>query len=126
MVQEKPVASTKEDDKAEAAPEQVAEQKQDIKMDCRNLIAVLEKSVKLKDMRLLMGRVMRQTALIRKTASNCDLQWFIADQLPAALPARPLLLQALEKVSAGHQTLPDALMSSSSLVTAAAHIVFWC
>lgn len=96
MVKEKAAAKPAEpvangDKAAEPAPA-------DIKADFNNLIAVLEKSVKTKDNRLMMGRVLRQVALLRKNASATDLQWFVSEHLPADLPARAQLIAALDQV----------------------------
>lgn len=46
------------------------------------IVGLLEKSVKTKETRLLMGRLMRQTAQLRGHMSAADLQAFISTYLP--------------------------------------------
>lgn len=65
----------------------------------QGIVALLEKSVKLKDTRLLMGRLMRQTALVRKHLTGADLTTFLKASLPEG-DAQAALLRAVEQVGA--------------------------
>jgi 26S proteasome regulatory subunit N3 len=49
----------------------------------QGIVSLLEKSVKTKEMRLLMGRLMRQTAQLRGHMNASDLNSFIGTYLPA-------------------------------------------
>lgn len=49
----------------------------------QGIVALLEKSVKTKETRLLMGRLMRQTAQLRGHMNAADLGSFISTYLPA-------------------------------------------
>jgi 26S proteasome regulatory subunit N3 len=49
----------------------------------QGIVALLEKSVKTKETRLLMGRLMRQTAQLRGHINASDLDSFISTYLPA-------------------------------------------
>jgi hypothetical protein len=62
------------------------------------VIALLEKSVKTKETRLLMGRLLRQTAALRKAMSGSDLAGFIAAYLPPGLPSAAFLAGFVQQV----------------------------
>lgn len=49
----------------------------------QGIVSLLEKSVKTKETRLLMGRLMRQTAQLRGHMTAADLESFITIYLPA-------------------------------------------
>lgn len=61
-------------------------------------VALLEKAVKLKDTRLMIGRVLRQTANIRKQLDIPLLQTFLQESLAKGLPTQGYLLDVLSKV----------------------------
>eukprot|EP00882_Tetradesmus_deserticola_P014365 GHRQ01015276.1.p1 GENE.GHRQ01015276.1~~GHRQ01015276.1.p1 ORF type:complete len:403 (+),score=216.15 GHRQ01015276.1:614-1822(+) len=83
MVQEQAAAAGAND----AAPSaKDAEQQQpkpfSVKEGMQGIITLLEKAVKTKETRLLMGRLMRQTAMVRKHMTASDLVAFINTYLP--------------------------------------------
>lgn len=53
-----------------------------VKEGMQNVVSLLEKSVKTKETRILMGRLMRQTAMVRKHMTSADLAGFIRTYLP--------------------------------------------
>lgn len=61
-------------------------------------VTLLEKAVALKDTRLLMGRLLRQTATVRKQFSAPLLQELLQDALPQGSATRTYLLDVLSKV----------------------------
>jgi 26S proteasome regulatory subunit N3 len=81
MVQEQAAAAA-----ADAAAPKDAEQQQpkpfSVREGMQGIIRLLEKSVKTKETRLLMGRLMRQTAKVRKHMTASDLARFIKTYLP--------------------------------------------
>ena len=62
----------------------------------KSIVALLEKSVKTKDTRLLMGRLLRQTAAVRKQLSPAAIKTFLRQCLPAELEAKAFLASHLE------------------------------
>lgn len=64
----------------------------------RNVIKLLEKSVKTKETRLLTGRLLRQTATLRKHLTPELLRGFVKEFLPTDLQANGLLLSQLDKL----------------------------
>ncbi len=61
-------------------------------------VALLEKAVKLKDTRLMIGRVLRQTANIRKQLDIQLLKTFLQETLPKGSSTQGYLLDVLSKV----------------------------
>ncbi len=95
------VADSGKKDAAPAAAKE-ADSKPPTTLEALQSIAnLLEKSVKLKDTRLMMGRLLRQTASVRKNLTSADLSSFVKQYLPSASPARSFLLEALDKVGDG-------------------------
>jgi 26S proteasome regulatory subunit N3 len=82
MVQEQAAAAAAD----AAAPAKDAEQQQpkpfSVREGMQGIVSLLEKSVKTKETRLLMGRLMRQTAMVRKHMTASDLARFIKTYLP--------------------------------------------
>jgi 26S proteasome regulatory subunit N3 len=62
----------------------------------KSIVALLEKSVKAKDTRLLMGRLLRQTAAVRKQLSPAAIKAFLRQTLPTELEAQAFLAAHLE------------------------------
>lgn len=62
------------------------------------LLLLLERAVKVKDTKLLVGRLLRQTAAVRKQLTPEILTAFLEDALPAGHPTRIYLLAQLSKV----------------------------
>jgi 26S proteasome regulatory subunit N3 len=58
---------------------------------------LLEKAVRAKETRVLSGRLLRQTAAVRRALDADTLANYVREALPAGLPARGLLLDALSK-----------------------------
>lgn len=61
-------------------------------------VMVLDRAVKAKDTRLLMGRVLRQTGGIRKQLDGKILSEFVSEVLPQEAAGRTAILQALQEV----------------------------
>ena len=59
---------------------------------------LIEKAVAQKEARTLFGRVLRQTAGVRKRMAAADVAAFVEGALPADAPARGALLDALKQV----------------------------
>lgn len=82
MVQEQAAAAAAD----AAAPAKDAEQQQpkpfSVKEGMQGIVNLLDKSVKTKETRLLMGRLMRQTAMVRKHMTAGDLACFVKTYLP--------------------------------------------
>jgi len=64
---------------------------------------LLEKAVRAKETRVLSGRLLRQTAAVRRALDADTLAGYVREALPAGLPARDMLLDALSKARAGSQ-----------------------
>ena len=64
----------------------------------QGIVSLLEKSVKTKETRLLMGRLMRQTAQLRGHMSAADLQAFITTYLPADSKSGAYLVGFIKQV----------------------------
>jgi 26S proteasome regulatory subunit N3 len=107
----KPKAEEKPQADSKAADQDA---KPDPKAILKGIVALLENSVSAKDTRLLMGRLMRQTAALRKDLSAELLGWFVKHHLDSGVASYSYLLQALEKVRApapgamAHQPTPRA------------------
>jgi 26S proteasome regulatory subunit N3 len=97
MVQEKqkPVEEKPEAD-SKSADHNV---KPDPKSTLKNIVALLENSVSAKDTRLLMGRLMRQTAALRKDLSVELLTWFLKHYVDSSATSHSYVMQTLGKVS---------------------------
>lgn len=65
------------------------------------VVALLEKSVKAKDTRLLIGRLLRQTASVRKQLTPANVKRFLQQLLPADLEALAFLSSSIDQVGAG-------------------------
>ena len=68
-------------------------------------IAVLEKAVSLKETRMISGRLLRQTALIRHQLTPQILSDFVTKALPEDATMGPLLLKQLKQVKSVEQAL---------------------
>lgn len=102
------VQEGKKDEVMAPAPTSLEEEKpQSAAEGLANIIALLEKAVKLKDTRLLQGRLLRQTAVVRKHLAKADLAAFLQASLPGG-EAQGLLLQAVEQAGAGDAAAMDA------------------
>jgi 26S proteasome regulatory subunit N3 len=99
MVQEQK-ADAKAAAPAEAKKEDVAvvAKPMSVKETLQGVITLLDRAVKTKDTRLMLGRLLRQTAAARRHLTGADLAAFIKTFLPESIPARAYLLQAIEKV----------------------------
>eukprot|EP00878_Enallax_costatus_P015837 GHUV01016597.1.p1 GENE.GHUV01016597.1~~GHUV01016597.1.p1 ORF type:complete len:401 (+),score=128.17 GHUV01016597.1:196-1398(+) len=93
MVQEQTAdAAAAKPDESKPQQEQEQEAKSfSVKEGMQNVVSLLEKSVKTKETRILMGRLMRQTAMVRKHATAADLAGFIRMYLPETSSSAPLL-----------------------------------
>lgn len=58
---------------------------------------LLEKAVRAKETRVLSGRLLRQTAAVRRQLDTEVLAEYVREALPAALPSRGVLLAHLSK-----------------------------
>jgi hypothetical protein len=117
MVQEKqtPAEEKKETD-SKPSDQNV---KADPKSTLKNIVALLENSVSAKDTRLLMGRLMRQTAALRKDLSVELLTWFLKHYVDSSVASHSYLMQTLDKVSnvfpRPQFSTPNVLLSSPAL-----------
>lgn len=70
--------------KAQEAKTQQAEEAKpfSVREGMQNVVSLLEKSVKTKETRILMGRLMRQTAMVRKHMTAADLAGYVKAYLP--------------------------------------------
>lgn len=64
----------------------------------KSVVALVEKSVKAKDTRLLIGRLLRQTATVRKQLTAANVKAFLRQTLPADLESRTFLTGQVEQV----------------------------
>jgi hypothetical protein len=62
-------------------------------------VALLEKAVRCKDLRLIQGKLQRQTAVSRKQLTPEALASFVSEVLPVGQPARTTVLKVLNTVS---------------------------
>lgn len=100
MVQEQPAESTAAPaDEHQPQQEEVAKPFS-VKEGMQAVIGLLEKSVKTKETRLLMGRLMRQTAMVRRHMTGADLAGFIKTYTPENSPTSALLSKYVEEVTA--------------------------
>ena len=100
MVQEQVAAATAD----AAVPAKDAEQQQpkpfSVKEGMQGIVSLLEKSVKTKETRLL-GRLMRQTAMVRKHMTARDLARFVKTYLPQDSSSAGFLQGYLKQVGWG-------------------------
>lgn len=82
-------------------PEEPKEQPKTVGESLKSVTAVLETATKLKDTRVLAGRVMRLTAAFRKQLTGEVLRHYIEGSLAADLESKPFLLSHVEKVCRG-------------------------
>jgi 26S proteasome regulatory subunit N3 len=68
----------------------------------QGIVALLERSVKTKETRLLMGRLMRQTAQLRGHMTAADLDTFITTYLPADCKSGAYLAGYIKQVTGTH------------------------
>ena len=69
-----------------------------------NSLKLLDRAVRIKDTRLISGRLLRQTAAIRSKLTAEILYAFIEQTLPESFSARETLLGVLQQVAFGSQT----------------------
>lgn len=67
----------------------------------QGIVALLDKSVRTKETRLLMGRLMRQTAQLRGHMNAADLQAFVSTYLPAGSKSGAYLEGFVKQVGGG-------------------------
>ena len=63
-----------------------------------NILVLLERSVKAKDTKMIVGRLMRQTAAVRSQLEPEVLTTFIEEALPPGHPSRVYLVSQIGKV----------------------------
>lgn len=97
-------------------PEEPKEQPKTVGESLKSVTAVLETATKLKDTRVLAGRVMRLTAAFRKQLTGEVLRHYIEGSLAADLESKPFLLSHVEKVSAGEDVPMQAEDSPAQAV----------
>lgn len=91
---EAPAVAPAADAAAAAAPAEPPKVQDSLK----NIVALLEKSVKLKDTRMLGGRLLRQTAAARKQLTADAIADFLAAALPAGSESRGFLESRVQQV----------------------------
>jgi hypothetical protein len=97
METDKPEETTKANDATEPAPQTQALASVEDKL--KAVVALVEKSVKAKDTRLLIGRLLRQTASVRKQLTASNVKCFLQQTLPADLESRAFLCSHVEQVN---------------------------
>ncbi|PNH08316.1 putative 26S proteasome non-ATPase regulatory subunit 3a [Tetrabaena socialis] len=75
------------------------------------VLALVERSVKQKDTRLLIGRLLRQTASVRKQLTPSSVKAFLQQSLPADLESRVFLSAHVEQASASGMDADEATTS---------------
>ncbi|GFR43460.1 hypothetical protein Agub_g4543 [Astrephomene gubernaculifera] len=75
------------------------------------VVALVEKSVKAKDTRLLIGRLLRQTASVRKQLTPASIKTFLQQTLPADLESRSFLNSHIEQASSSGMDAEEATTS---------------
>eukprot|EP00879_Flechtneria_rotunda_P013605 GHRR01014211.1.p1 GENE.GHRR01014211.1~~GHRR01014211.1.p1 ORF type:complete len:482 (+),score=152.15 GHRR01014211.1:911-2356(+) len=98
MVQEQ-AAAPAANGHAAIEPKQDAPKPFTAQQGIQNVVTLLEKSVKTKETRLLMGRLMRQTAMVRKHMTATDLANFVKAYLPEASQSASFLSNYVPKDS---------------------------
>ncbi len=98
----------KEVEMKDAAPAEGEQQKQDAEQQpqpvkpltvLRGNVRIIKNAVAEKETRTLFGRVLRQTAAVRRQLTAHDLQAFLASALPPASAAAQQLQEAVKQVS---------------------------
>ena len=89
-----------------AAPAKPEEQKEDKQPPSplavlRSGVALIKKAVEQKETRTLFGRLLRQTAAVRRRFTAADLTTFLEGALPASSPAAAQLVEAVKQVCKG-------------------------
>lgn len=64
----------------------------------RSGVALIKKAVDQKETRTLFGRLLRQTAAVRRRLSAADLAAFLEEALPASSPAAAQLVEVIKQV----------------------------
>ncbi|KAK9819846.1 hypothetical protein WJX72_003182 [[Myrmecia] bisecta] len=115
-------APAKPDDQRKPEDGEEERQKPTLAAQLKANVALIDKAVRSKDTRLLTGRLLRQTALLRKQLTPDALTAFVKQALPAGLPAQALLLDHLRKAEQEMDTdgaikpaATDATLTSSTL-----------
>ncbi|KAG2439463.1 hypothetical protein HXX76_004818 [Chlamydomonas incerta] len=83
----------------------------------KSVVALVEKSVKAKDTRLLIGRLLRQTASVRKQLTAANVKAFLRQTLPADLESRAFLTSQVEQAAASSMESDEATASASCEAT---------
>jgi 26S proteasome regulatory subunit N3 len=96
MVQEQAAAAVQPKDAEQQQPKPFS-----VKEGMQGIVSLLEKSVKTKETRLLMGRLMRQTAMVRKHMTASDLARFVKTYLPEDSSSAGFLQGYLKQVNRG-------------------------
>ncbi|EFJ52858.1 26S proteasome regulatory complex [Volvox carteri f. nagariensis] len=84
----------------------------------KSVVALVEKSVKAKDTRLLIGRLLRQTASVRKQLTASNVKCFLQQMLPAELESRTFLCSHVEQAAASGMDADEATTSAQCEVSA--------
>ncbi|GLI66345.1 hypothetical protein VaNZ11_010128 [Volvox africanus] len=80
----------------------------------KSVVALVEKSVKAKDTRLLIGRLLRQTASVRKQLTATSVKCFLQQTLPAGLESRAFLCSRVQQAAASGMDAEEATTSAST------------
>ena len=80
----------------EPAGKELSEKAFNLPEQLRRNLALLEQAVALKELRLISGRLQRQTAAVRRELTAPVLLIVVQDSLPAGTPMREQLLQHLQ------------------------------
>ena len=81
----------------------------------RRNLALLEQAVALKELRLISGRLQRQTAAVRRELTAPVLLDVVQDALPTGTPIREQLLQHLQKVMRRHHQTSTSMQVAIKL-----------
>ena len=95
--------STKDDDRKNGAAS-TPESETTASGQLASILVLLEKSVRVKDTKMIVGRLMRQTAAIRTRLDDYVLTSFIEEALPAEHSTRVFLISQVKTVSMLHRT----------------------
>ena len=91
-------AEAKPSPSTEPAGKEPSEKALNLPEQLRRNLALLEQAVALKELRLISGRLQRQTAAVRRELSAPVLLDVVQDALPTGTPIRDQLLLHLQKV----------------------------
>lgn len=99
--QDEHAVKTQKDSTANGTSDKEAAQpaKLTVAAQLRANVALLERAVQAKDTRLIVGRLLRQTAAIRQQLQPSTLKGLVEGLLPTSCPTRSLLLEQLGQVS---------------------------